>query len=346
MRARIGLAMGLALLALPAFAAGHSAKAPAATQYKMTPLVSDQAGVAPNTDPDLVNPWGLAQAGDTLPVWVSDNGTDKSTLYNRTSGVKSSLIVNIPLGAPTGIVFVPSGTGFTISNGSTSGPSTFIFATESGAIEGWNSTVDLNNAIVAFDGSGDGSVYKGLALDPVSKKLFAADFWNNQVEVFDNTFAHTGGFTDPSLPKGYAPFNVQLLNGKLYVAFAKRKKGSIDEIDKAGFGYVDVFGTDGSLQQNLISNGPLNAPWGLAIAPANFGTYSNALLVGNFGDGRINAFDASTGAMLGSLNKSKNKALKIDGLWALDVGPGSATVSFSAGPGDETHGLLGTITVK
>ena len=338
MTMKSGLAICFTLLAFPVLAS--------TTKYQMTPLVSDQAGVAAVTDPDLVNPWGLAQAADTMPVWVSDNGTDKSTLYNRVNGAKSALVVAIPGGAPTGIVFAPGTAGFTITENGKSGAAAFIFDSEAGLIEGWNSTVDPNNAVVAFDGSVDGSVYKGLAIDPISKQLYTADFTNNQVEIFNNSFVKTGSFTDHSLPKGYTPFNVALLNGKLYVAFAKRKRGSIDEIDKPGFGYVDVFDTNGNLLQNLIANGPLNAPWGLAIAPSGFGTFAGALLVGNFGDGRINAFDATTGAMLGTLMKTSHKALKIDGLWALDVGPGTSTVSFSAGPGGEAHGLLGTITPK
>jgi uncharacterized protein (TIGR03118 family) len=338
MTIRSGLAICFALLAFPVLAS--------TTKYKVTPLVSDQAGVAAVQDTDLVNPWGLAQANDSAPVWVSDNGTDKSTLYSRTSGTKNPLVVAIPGGAPTGIVFATAAAGFTITENGISGPASFIYDSEAGLIEGWNSSVDQNNAVVAFDGSVDGSVYKGLAVDLTSNRLYAADFTNDQVELFNNSFVKTGSFTDHSLPNGYAPFNVALLNGKLYVAFAKRKRGSVDEIDKPGFGYVDVFDTNGNLLQNLIANGPLNAPWGLAIAPSGFGTFAGALLVGNFGDGRINAFDATTGAMLGTLMKTSRKALKIDGLWALDVGPGSSTVSFSAGPGGEAHGLLGTITPK
>jgi len=338
MMTKSGLAMFFTVLTLPGLAS--------ATTFKVTPLVSDQAGVAAVQDPDLVNPWGLAQASDSTPVWVSDNGTDKSTLYNRSTGTKSALIVAIPGGAPTGLVFAPASAGFTITENGKSGPAAFIYDSEAGLIEGWNSSVDQNNAVVAFDGSVDGSVYKGLAIDLTSNRLYAADFTNNQVEVFNNSFAKTGSFTDHGLPKGYAPFNVAVLNGKLYVAFAKRKRGSVDEIDKPGFGYVDVFDTNGNLLQNLIANGPLNAPWGMAIAPSGFGTFAGALLVGNFGDGKINAFDATTGALLGTLMKSGRKALKIDGLWALDVGPGSSTVSFSAGPDDESHGLLGTITPR
>lgn len=344
MRIEIGLALSLMLSASPLLAAGQSVAPGKTTTFQVVPLVSDQPGIAPNTDPDLVNPWGLSQFPGA-PVWVSDNGTNKSTLYDPNTGAKSSLVVNIPHGSPTGTVAVPSGAGFVIKKKGKSADSSFLFDTESGQIEGWSSSVDLNNAVVAFNGSGDGSVYKGLAIDTVGNQIYAADFANNQVEVFDNAFHKVGAFTDPNLPKNYAPFNVAVLNGKLYVAFAKREKHGIDEVDGAGLGYVDVFGTDGTLQQHLVANGPLNAPWGLALAPANFGTFAGALLVGNFGNGEINAFDPATGTLIGTLSSGKHKALKIEGLWALDD-TGNNAITFSAGPGGEAHGLFGLIEPK
>jgi uncharacterized protein (TIGR03118 family) len=341
MKKEFRIAFGLMLLASPAMAGGHP---PADTLFTMTPLVSDQPGVAPNTDPDLVNPWGLSQFPND-PLWVSDNGTDLSTLYDPNTGAKVALDVNIPLGAPTGTVAIPPGNGFVVTKGAASGESAFLFDTESGAIEGWNSSVDLNNAIVAYDGSAAGSVYKGLAYDPASNHIFAADFANNKVEIRDNTFALVKAFTDKSLPKRYAPFDVAVFNGKLYVAFALREKHGDDEVDGKGLGYVDVFTTKGKFLKTLIANGPLNAPWGLAIAPSNFGSFAGDLLVGNFGDGRINAFDLNSGTLLGTLHSSKHKEISIDGLWALDD-TGNGSITFSAGPGGEAHGLLGLITPK
>jgi len=339
MKKELVVAFGLALAASPALAGGHQ---PSDVLFTVTPLVADQPGVAPNTDPDLVNPWGLSQFPGN-PLWVSDNGTDLSTLYDPNTGMKVALDVNIPKGAPTGTVAIPPGNGFVISEGANSGESLFLFDTESGAVEGWNSSVDLNNAVVAYDGSAAGSVYKGLAYDPASNHVFAADFTNNKVEVFDNTFAIVKSFTDRNLPKRYAPFNVAVIGGKLYVAFALREKGGIDEVDGNGLGYIDVFTTKGKFVKTLVANGPLNAPWAMVVAPSSFGALAGSLLVGNFGDGHINAFDPSSGALLETLHKSRRKEIRIDGLWALfDTGNGSLT--FSSGPDSEAHGLVGLIT--
>jgi uncharacterized protein (TIGR03118 family) len=335
------LALAATLLATSAWAGGLPGTT---TTYQITPLVSDQAGEAQNTDTDLINAWGLAQASDSAPVWVSDNATNKSTVYNRTTGVKLSTVVNIPLGAPTGIAYVPSGSGFSITANGRSGDSVFLFDTESGAVEGWSSSVDPDNAVIAVDRSAQGDVYKGLALDPATDLLFAADFANNRVRVFDNQFNLVNSFTDDSLPRRFAPFNVAIFGGNLYVAFAKRERGGTDEIAGKGLGYIDVFTTGGTLVSHLVANGPLNAPWGMTIAPSGFGSFAGALLVGNFGNKKINAFDAATGDFLGTLARPDGRALKIDGLWALDAGPGTSNVTFSAGPKDETHGLLGLIS--
>ncbi|HTK78836.1 MAG TPA: TIGR03118 family protein [Rhizomicrobium sp.] len=334
-----------ALFASPVFAAGGHGIKPPATTFEIIPLVSDQAGVAPNTDPDLVNPWGISHIPGG-PNWVADNGTDKSTVYSRANGTKSNITVNV-IGAPTGTVAPlddhDGDTDFPVTKNGNTGASAFIFDTESGTIQGWSGSVDAVNAVVAVDRSTKGSVYKGLALDSVNQNLYAADFAKNQVQVFDDQWKPIGKFTDTELPRRFAPFNVAVINGKVYVAFAKRERGGIDELHGKGLGYVDVFDLGGNLQQHLIANGPLNAPWGMAIAPSGFGDFAGALLVGNFGDGKVNAFDASTGAFLGTLSGSDGKPLKIDGLWTLDPGPSNNQVSFSAGPGDETHGLLGLI---
>lgn len=323
-----------------------SAQAGAPAAYQVTKLISNQEGVAQNTDPDLVNSWGIAHSA-TGPLWVNDNGTDKSTLYDRTTGAKQDLTVSVP-GGPTGMVFVhdqnEDSDDFMVQENGNSGPSAFLFATEGGTILGWNPNVDLNNAIVAVDQSGQGSVFKGIDVTQKRELLFAADFVNNKVDVFDDQFHPVTSFTDPDLPNRFAPFNVAVLHGAIYVAFAKRERGGIDNVNGAGLGYVDVFSADGRLKTHLIANGPLNAPWGMTIAPDNFGSFSNALLVGNFGDGRINAFDPTTGDFLGTLNRPNGHPLNIDGLWALD-GNRDGTVTFSAGPNDESNGLVGKISV-
>jgi uncharacterized protein (TIGR03118 family) len=334
----------LAFVLLSATAVAASGKAPPPrTGFHVVPLVSDQAGVAPNTDPNLVNPWGISQAPGQ-PLWISDNGTDLSTLYDPNTGAINALVVNIPSGGPTGTVYAPTALGFPISENGLKGNSEFMFATESGALLGWNFNVDQNNAVVAVDNSAKGSAYKGLAIDLGDKLLFAADFVNNEVQAYDNKWNLVRTFTDTSLPKHFAPFNVAWLNGKLYVSFAKRKHGSIDEVDRKGFGYVDVFDINGNLLQHLVANGNLNAPWGMVIAPSGFGQFASALLVGNFGNGKINAYDATTGAFMGSLKDTTGAKIAIDGLWALFPGPNSNTIMFSAGPDDEQHGLLGQIT--
>jgi uncharacterized protein (TIGR03118 family) len=326
---------------------GIPAIAGAPTAYQVTRLVSNQEGVAQNTDPDLVNSWGIAHSA-TGPLWVSDNGTDKSTLYDRVTGAKQDLTVAIPHGAPTGIAFVHDQDGstddFPITANGTTASSVFVFATESGFIEGWNPSVDLNNAVVAVDRSGEGAAFKGLDVAQDRERLYAADFVNNRVLIFDDQFNQVGSFTDPELPKRFAPFNVAVIHGAIFVSFAKRERDGIDNVNGNGLGYVDVFSGNGKLKQRLIANGPLNAPWGMTIAPDGFGAFSGALLVGNFGDGKINAFDPTTGDFLGTLSRPNGRALRIDGLWALD-GNRDGTVTFSAGPDDEANGLIGKISV-
>jgi uncharacterized protein (TIGR03118 family) len=343
MRMKINLAIGVLLLASPALAAGADTF-PKTTTFKVVPLVSNQTGKAPVIDPNLVDAWGLSQGPGSDPVWVSDNGTGLSTVYDQKTGANTGLVVTIPKGNPTGTVYVPLGDGFSVSENGKSGDATFLFDSEAGVISGWNSSVDPANAVIAYDGSAKGSVYKGLALDPTSKLLFAADFANNQVQIFDNQFDLMGSFTDTTLPKHYGPFNVAIIGGDVYVSFAKQDKSRHDEIDGPGLGFVDVFTETGTLVQQLVLQGPLNAPWGLTIAPANFGTFANSLLVGNFGDGWINAFDPKTGKYLGALSDKKGNPLAIDGLWALDPVP-NGDITFSAGPHKEKDGLLGLITV-
>ena len=222
--------------------------------------------------------------------------------------------------------------------------SIFLFDTEGGTILGWSPNVNPTKAIVGVDNSAEGAAYKGLAVDLNNSLLFAADFTKNVVEVYDTNWNLVRQFTDASLPKHFAPFNVAWLNGQLYVAFAKRTPGSIDEVDKKGLGYVDVFDAQGNLQTQLIAQGLLDAPWGMVIAPSGFGKFAGALLVGNFGNGKIHAYNATNGNFVGTLKDGQGNAIAIDGLWSLFPGSDDSSVFYSAGPDDESHGVLGKIT--
>jgi uncharacterized protein (TIGR03118 family) len=347
-RLRSTFALGLvtALLALAPVA--PAAASQPGNAYHQTNLVSDLPGLAQLTDPDLVNPWGLA-AGPT-PAWVADNGTGKATIYpgfvNGSPIVKAGLVVSIPGGAPTGQVF--NGTpGFVVHSGDASGPARFIFDSEAGLVTGWNPATQAQ-----VGASVPGAIYKGLAIasTPAGTFLYAADFHHARIDVFDASFnlVHlSGSFTDPAIPHGFAPFNVQELGGVLYVAYAKQDADAEDEVAGQSLGFVDVYSTSGQLLRHLIERGQLNAPWGLALAPAGFGRFSGALLVGNFGNGRINAYDPGTGEFLGRLRHEDGRPIEIDGLWALRFGNGitgnPTTLLFTAGIDDEAHGLFGAI---
>lgn len=333
--------------------------------YQQTNLVSDQPGVAKVTDPHLVNSWGIVHS-PTSPFWISDNGTGVSTLYNGAGmpfPVNAPLVVTIPppkgspagtTAAPTGVVF--NGTsGFVVKKGKVSGAALFIFATEDGTISGWNRDVDPTHAILAADKSkaSPSAVYKGLAIGSNAKGtfLFATNFRAGTIDVFNSHFHQVrlaGSFTDRFLPRGYAPFGIANLNGKLYVTYALQDAQKHDDVAGAGHGFVDVYDTNGHLIRRLISRGPLNSPWGLAIAPSHFGQFSNDLLVGNFGNGRINAISPRTGFFLGQLRDKNDKPITIDGLWGLDFGNGAnagptTTLFFTAGPDGESHGLFGSL---
>jgi uncharacterized protein (TIGR03118 family) len=327
----------------------------AGTIYVQQDLVSDIPGLAAVTDPNLVNPWGLS-ASSGSPWWISDNGMGVATLYNGNTGAPTALVVAVPpaSSAPTGQVFNSTASSFVINGGA---KASFIFDTENGTISAWNGAQGTN-AFQEVDNSGSGAVYKGLALGSVGSNsfLYAANFHSGNIDVFNGSFAPTtvsGGFTDPTLPAGYAPFNIQNLGGKLYVTYAKQDAAKHDEVDGAGNGFVDVFDTSGNLIERLDSNGVLNAPWGLALAPANFGAFSNDLLVGNFGDGMIDVFDPNTpNTYLGTLSGANGNPLVIQGLWGLAFGNGSSagptsSLYFTAGiPGGgnvEDHGLFGDI---
>jgi len=323
--------------------------------YMQHNLVSDDKSVhaADKEDPQLVNPWGIAFNPNAV-VWISDNGTGVSTLYNGL-GEKQSLVVTIPPSpgaAPTGIVF-NSSNDFMVSDDTLSGASRFIFATEEGTIAGWAPNVAPTTAIIAADNSASGAIYKGLALaaNGTGHFLYATDFHNGKIDVFDKDFKPAtlpGSFVDPKIPAGFAPFGIQTLNGDIYVTYAKQDADKKDDVKCKGCGFVNVFDSNGNLLRRVASRGPLNAPWGLAMSPANFGKFSNRLLVGNFGDGTINAYDIATDKFHGQLRQTDCKVLKIDGLWGLSFGNGvlnqpTDTLFFTAGPDDEKHGIYGTL---
>lgn len=336
-----------AVLALVSLAVLAPAVEPAATFYVVKNLTSDGTETR-HTDPNLVNGWGLA-AGPTTPWWVANNGTDTSTLYNA-RGRATPLVVNVP-GGPTGIVY-NGHAGFLLEKGRRSRPAAFLFATQQGTLLGW-STLSLRDAVVVVDNSAAGAEYTGLAIgtSPSGDRLYAADFAGGKVDCFDDEFQPvTCTFDDPGLPAGYAPFGIQNLGGQIYVAYALRDDTTGDEVPGAGLGYVSAFDTAGAFLRRVASQGDLNAPWGLAMAPAEgFGDFSGHLLVGNFGDGRILAYEGAAPHMpKGPLMDRGGLPIAIDGLWGIAFGNGGSAgppdvLYFAAGPEDETHGLFGSV---
>jgi uncharacterized protein (TIGR03118 family) len=353
----------------------------ARTTFTQTNLVGDNAQGFPQgmvTDPNLINPWGVSFS-PTSPFWVSDNGTGVATLFpvQDLNGINqpqaNPLVVTIatPPGqmagsaSPTGQVFNTDTDDFTISKNGITQPSIFLFATEDGTISGWNPKVDPTNSILAVDNSnnpaegadGNGAVYKGLAIgkDGGPTLLFAANFRHGTVDVFDGSVGPDGKFnqvnslTDPSIPAGYAPFNVQVLDGHLFVTYAKQDDAKHDDVAGQGNGFVDEFDLNGNLLHRVASHGQLDSPWGLAIAPSDFGKFAGDLLVGNFGDGTINAYDLKNDHFVGKLLGSDGKPITIGDLWALTPGNGHGagdpgTIYFTAGVQDEKHGLFGSLT--
>jgi uncharacterized protein (TIGR03118 family) len=326
-----------------------------AQHYLQTNLVSDVPGLAQVTDPNLVNSWGIVHP-PTGPWWVADNGTGVSTLYDG-AGQANPLIVTIPPvpgtpgpSTPTGVVFNGS-SDFAVAPGF---PARFIFVTEDGTIAGWNPSVDRLNAVLKVNNS-PAAVYKGAALaqNEGVNLLYAANFRGGTVDVFDTSFSRVvlgaNAFVDENIPADFAPFNIANINGQLVVAFAKPDAAKHDNLDGPGLGYVDVFDTSGKLLMRLKHGRWLNAPWGMALAPADFGKFSNHLLVGNFGSGQIAAFDTKQGNFHGLIRGPLGSPVTIEGLWGLGFGNDATagpanTLFFAAGIDDEQHGLFGTIT--
>lgn len=319
--------------------------------FTQTNLVSDGATPAAVTDPNLVNPWGLAfnTAGG---IWVADNGTGLSTIYSPT-GAPNSLVVSIPPpaggagAAPTGTV-AHKGSGFNVTAGGASAPSQFIFVTEDGTISGWN-PADGTSAVLAVDQSSSNAVFKGVAISGSGRgaRLYVTDFHHATVDVFDSQFqpvSAAGAFTDPGIPAGFAPFGIANVHNKIYVTYAKQNGALHDDVAGPGNGFVDIFSTKGKLIRRFASNGNLDSPWAVT---QGVGRLSNDILVGNFGDGHINIFDAR-GNDLGTVNDSTGTPIVVDGLWALLPGQHqqNKSIFFSAGTNGESDGLFGTLTVN
>ena len=356
-RIRTALLTGAALALVAAVSPSYADS----NRYDAKVLVAD-IPPAPHLDPHLVNGWGVAfNRNPNGFVWVSDNGTGVATLYDGL-GNPQSLVVTIPAvpgsdhGTPTGIVFNTSA--FAVSSAGKTGSSAFIFATEDGLIAGWSPGVNFTHAIQAYPPAGVAptAVYKGLALasNGSDNFLYAADFVGGKIDVFSSSFAEVSGsgmfaFADPNLPKGFSPFNIQNINGHLFVTYAKREDDEHDETAGPSLGAVNEFDANGNLLRRFTSRGRLNAPWAVVLAPSTFGKFANDVLIGNFGDGAINAFDAATGKFKGQLKGTNHRALKLDGLWGMAFGNGFNnqpvdTLFFAAGPDDENHGVYGAIT--
>ncbi|WP_248962661.1 TIGR03118 family protein [Sphaerisporangium perillae] len=362
MRSRIvtlcaaALVLGISTGTIPAHAESTQSKESTRSTTTYTknrfaeiPLISDVAGKADVTDPKLVNPWGLAM-GKTL--WVSNAGTGSATVYSGGAGLltKEKTEVAIPGGTPTGQVFNGE-EGFEVSSKGVTGPATFIFASPSGAISGWNAEVSPGNAIIAaFTRRAD---YKGLAMMRTNRGSFllAADFAHNRIDVFDDDFRRVrlakGAYQDGGLPRDYSAYNVEIVGNAVYVAYAKRDSETGKSIAGKGFGFISRFTASGRFAGRVAARGALNAPWAMIAAPQGFGAYAGALLVGNFGDGWINAYNPRNGRYLGPLRKADGKAIAIEGLWDLEQGTaasgGENALWFSAGIQKAQHGLVGLI---
>jgi uncharacterized protein (TIGR03118 family) len=334
------------------------ATTPAGNVFTQTNLVSDGAPAA-RVDADLKNPWGmvLSPGGDW---WVVNNGTATATIYDN-SGNKLSPVVGIPGGG--GKTALPTGealnttSSFVIKSGSKSSAAEYLFAGEDGGISGWSSSVDNTHAVMAVDNSAAGAVYKGLAIAAVKGKprLYATNFKSGRVEMYDGAFKRITSktaFKDNLLPAGYAPFNVQNLGGLLYVTYALRDSSGTGDVAGRGHGQVDVYSPSGVLMRRFVRGKHMNSPWGLAMAPKDFGPFAGDVLVGQFGSGVITAINPKTGKLVGTLSKADGTPIVNDGLWALSVGTSGDIYSsgsalyFTAGPNDEANGLFGSIQIS
>jgi uncharacterized protein (TIGR03118 family) len=339
--AAVAAAVGL-LAILPATATAK--KVAALGHYTQRNLVSDQAGKADLMDPDLVNPWGLAfgPATSPTPAWTANNGKDNATLY--TGGLAPGDVTKVPLtvpvdgGAPTGQVF-NGGTGFMVAGAT----ARFMFSSEAGRITAWHPGMATAQTVARVHEA----IFKGLAI--AGNRIYATDFHHNRVDVWNAGFKRVKlrhGFRDRRLPKKFAPFGIEAAGNRIWVTYAKQDKKGEDEIDKAHLGFVDVFTKNGKLVRRFATRGPLNAPWAVVKAPSDFGAASGDVLIGNFGDGRINVYKPN-GRLLGQLADASGKKLTIDGLWALEFGNGmigtTNSLLFTAGPDDEQHGLFGEL---
>lgn len=352
-RCLIGFSAVIAAIAATAVATPATAAASRSARnvYRQINLVADRPGRARFTDRNLVNAWGLSH-GPNTPIWVSDNGADVATLYQGgTHGMKASavpLVVKMPGGAPTGQVFNDTRK-FAVRG--TGARALFIFAGEHGDITAWNQSASPMTRSVRVAHVRH-AVFKGLALvhSSFGALLLATNFHKGRVDVFNGRFKrlHTRGmFRDRRIPTGYAPFNVAAIGHRVFVSYAKQDAQRMDDVKGRGHGFIDVYSDDGALLHRFASRGVLDSPWAMTIAPKGFGRFSNDLLVGNFGNGMIHAFNPRTGKMLGTLTNKRHHPIKIDGLWALLPGDklagGAHSVWFSAGPNDESHGLLGLL---
>lgn len=346
-------ALGVTMVAGLVACGGGSSKS---QHFQVTALVSDGNVPAAHVDPNLKNPWGIAFNPKGF-VWVADNGSQHATLYDG-NGVPQSLVVSIPAGSsgdadPTGIIFNGT-TDFVVNQNGKSGPAVFIFAGEGGTLSAWSPIVNATSAVTVFD-SGGTAVYKGLAMASSNGAnfLYAADFHNNEIDVFDGAFRKVvlaGAFQDPTLPAGFAPFGIQAINSTIFVSYAMQNAAKHDDVPGAGLGVIDVFSTSGQFIQRFATGGALNAPWGMARSPRDFGPFNDAILVGNFGDGMIHAFDPNSGALIGTLQHADGTAIVEPGLWGISFGNGlndqpTHTLFFAAGPNDEADGVYGRIDV-
>ncbi|MGA3237771.1 MAG: TIGR03118 family protein [Bryobacteraceae bacterium] len=332
------------------------AATPPGNAYLQHNLVADQPGIADFTDPNLVNPWGIYTSSGS-PFWVNDAGTGLATVYSS-NGAVSATKPTIPPSAKgtapaevTGGVF--NGTGGFLVQGKA--PS-FIFVTADGTVSAWASAVSATAAQLMVDNSSKGAAYYGLAISgsttSATPMIYAANFNSGGIDVFDTNYNPVTlpgtPFVDPAVPAGYAPFNIWNLGGQLYVMWAMQNASKNFSVSGAGLGAVSIFNLNGGLVQHVATGGPLNAPWGVAIAPATFGAFANDLLVGNFGDGTINAFNPTTGAALGPLEDQNGNTISISGLWGLILGNGGSggdanAIYFTAGTDSGKHGLLGSL---